>query len=73
MIECRICLEDSTNEQLISPCGCDGTAKWVEFNKKWSEQWPVITEKKEPLPDAEKDIMLSRMKTWPALKAEDLK
>ena len=26
-----------------------------------------------PLPDAEKDIMLSRMKTWPALKAEDLK
>ena len=54
MIECRICLEDSTNEQLISPCGCDGTAKWVEFNKKWSEQWPVITEKKEPLPDAEK-------------------
>jgi ferredoxin len=28
-------------------------AKWVEFNRKYSERWPVITQKKDPLPGAE--------------------
>ena len=23
---------------------------WVEFNRKYSELWPVITRKKEPMP-----------------------
>ncbi|MEL6243376.1 MAG: DUF3470 domain-containing protein, partial [Pseudomonadota bacterium] len=27
--------------------------KWVEFNRKYSEMWPVIITKKDPLPDAE--------------------
>jgi len=27
--------------------------EWVEFNRKYSEQWPVIITKKDPLPDAE--------------------
>jgi len=27
--------------------------KWVEFNRKYSEQWPVITTQKDPLPTAE--------------------
>jgi ferredoxin len=26
--------------------------EWVEFNRKYSEIWPVITQKKEPLPTA---------------------
>ena len=26
--------------------------KWVEFNRKYSELWPVITERKDPLPEA---------------------
>ena len=25
--------------------------KWVEFNRAYSEKWPVIVTKKEPLPD----------------------
>ena len=29
-------------------------AKWVEFNGKWSQQWAVLTEKKDPMPDYEK-------------------
>ena len=28
--------------------------KWVEFNRKYSELWPVIYTKKDPLPTAEK-------------------
>jgi ferredoxin len=27
--------------------------QWVEFNRKWSEAWPVIITKKDPLPEAE--------------------
>jgi len=25
--------------------------RWVEFNNKWSLKWPVITTRKDPLPD----------------------
>jgi ferredoxin len=28
-------------------------AEWVEFNRKYSVQWPVITQRKDPLPEAE--------------------
>ena len=28
--------------------------KWVELNTMYSKQWPNITKKKDPLPDAEK-------------------
>ena len=52
-IDCGVC-EPECPVDAIQPDTEDGTAKWVEFNKKWSEQWPVITDKKEPLPDAEK-------------------
>ena len=44
-----------------------------EWTKHWSEDGILADAGMIPLPDAEKDIMLSRMKTWPALKAEDLK
>ena len=30
----------------------DGAEKWVEINRKYSETWPVITEKKTPPTDA---------------------
>ena len=30
----------------------DGMEKWVEINRKYSETWPVITEKKIPPEDA---------------------
>ena len=44
-----------------------------EWTKHWDEDGMLADAGMIPLPDAEKDIMLSRMKTWPALKAEDLK
>ena len=28
--------------------------KWVEFNREYASKWPVITKKKDPLPDATK-------------------
>jgi len=51
-----------------------GVKEYVnEWTKHWSEDGILADAGMIPLPDAEKDIMLSRMKTWPALKAEDLK
>ena len=44
-----------------------------EWTKHWSEDGILADAGMIPLPDAEKDVMISRMKTWPALKAEDLK
>ena len=44
-----------------------------EWTKHWGEDGILADAGMIPLPDAEKDIMLSRIKTWPALKAEDLK
>ena len=45
--ECRICFENDNPEDLISPCLCDGTSKWVDINTKYSEIWPNITKKRE--------------------------
>jgi ferredoxin len=38
--------------------------KWVEFNREYSEKWPVIITKVDPLPDAEKlDGVENKMET----------
>ena len=34
--------------------GDEGAFEWIEFNQKYSEQWPNITVKKDALPDAER-------------------
>ena len=44
-----------------------------EWTKHWGEDGILADAGMIPLPDAERDVMISRMKTWPALKAEDLK
>lgn len=40
MAECRICFEDGVEEQLISPCSCDGSSKWIHESclQKWRIQ-----------------------------------
>ena len=35
--ECRICFENDNPEDLISPCLCDGTSKWV--HRKCLNEW----------------------------------
>ena len=31
-----------------------GMEKWVGFNQKYSELWPVLTQKRDSMPEAEK-------------------
>lgn len=51
-IDCGVC-EPECPADAIRPDTDDGMDEWVAFNLKYAEQWPVITEKKDPLPDAD--------------------
>ena len=50
-IDCGVC-EPECPVDAIHPDSEDGSEKWLEINKKYSETWPVITEKKTPPEDA---------------------
>jgi len=52
-IDCGVC-EPECPINAIEPDTNVGAEKLVLLNKKLSEIWPVITKKKEPLPDWEK-------------------
>ena len=52
-IYCGVC-EPECPIGAIEPDTNDGAEKLVLLNKKLSETWPVITKKKDPLPDWEK-------------------
>ncbi len=68
-IDCGVC-EPECPADAIRPDTDDGMDEWVAFNLKYAEQWPVITEKKDPLPDADdwngKDGKLAHLSETPA-------
>ena len=51
-IDCGVC-EPECPADAIRPDTEPDMEKWVEFNRKYSEMWPVIITKKDPLPNAE--------------------
>ena len=51
-IDCGVC-EPECPVDAIEPDTNPGTAQWMKFNQEWSQKWPVLTTKKEPMPDAE--------------------
>ena len=52
-IDCGVC-EPECPADAIKPDTEPDAAEWVEFNRKYSEQWTNITIRRDPLPDAEK-------------------
>ena len=52
-IDCEACVPECPVEAILSDTE-DGIEKWAEVNRKYSEIWPNIREKKEPPADAEK-------------------
>lgn len=52
-IDCGVCEPECPAEAIIpdNDPRCDD--ELLEFNQKWSQQWEVIFEQKEPLPDAD--------------------
>ena len=51
-IDCGVC-EPECPVEAILPDTEDNIEKWAEINRKYSEIWPNISEKKDPPPDAE--------------------
>jgi ferredoxin len=51
-IDCGVC-EPECPVDAIRPDTEPGMEKWVEFNREYSEKWPVIITKTDGLPDAE--------------------
>jgi ferredoxin len=51
-IDCGVC-EPECPADAIRPDTEPDMEKWVEFNRKYSEMWPVIITKKDQLPNAE--------------------
>ena len=51
-IDCGVC-EPECPAEAIKPDTEPGLDKWLKLNADFSESWPNITIKKEPLPEAE--------------------
>lgn len=51
-IDCGVC-EPECPADAIRPDTETGMEKWVTFNTKYAAEWPVITIKKDPLPNAD--------------------
>lgn len=51
-IDCGVC-EPECPADAIRPDTEPDMERWVEFNAKYAEEWPVIYEQKAPLDDAE--------------------
>ena len=52
-IDCGVCEPECPIDAIISDTE-EGSERWLEVNKKYSEIWPNISEAKEPLPDHNK-------------------
>ena len=51
-IDCGVC-EPECPVDAIKPDTEPDMEKWVEFNRKYSEAWPVLVTRRDPLPEAE--------------------
>lgn len=51
-IDCGVCEPECPIEAIL-PDTDDAAEKWLELNRKYSEEWPNITIKKDAMPEAE--------------------
>lgn len=68
-IDCGVC-EPECPADAIRPDTEPGLEKWVDFNRKYALKWPVLTVRRDPLPnaaarDGEKDKLSTRFSEAP--------
>ncbi|MFK7891013.1 MAG: ferredoxin FdxA [Granulosicoccus sp.] len=51
-IDCGVCEPECPAEAILADTHEDA-GPWVEFNARYAELWPVITQTRDPLPTAE--------------------
>jgi len=52
-IDCGVCEPECPIEAIL-PDTDEKAEPWLEMNRDYAEQWPVITQQKDAMPDAEK-------------------
>lgn len=52
-IDCGVC-EPECPAEAIKPDTESGLDNWLELNAKYADIWPVVTQKRDSMPDAEK-------------------
>ena len=54
-IDCGVCEPECPVDAIVSDIALDDSEKdrWTDINRKYSLIWPVITQKKDALPEAE--------------------
>jgi len=66
-IDCGVCEPECPVDAIVPDVGLDEEylEKWTEINRKYSLIWPVITEKKDALPEAEEfDGVKNKFETY---------
>ena len=54
-IDCTLCVPECPVEAIMDAVDVPAEQEhFIELNARYSKVWPVITDKQEPLPDAEK-------------------
>ena len=51
-IDCGVC-EPECPAEAIKPDTEPGLEDWLKLNTEYAEKWPVLSSKKDPMPDAE--------------------
>jgi len=63
-IDCGVC-EPECPVDAIRPDTEPNLESWVEFNRKYAEQWPVLVSRRDPLPEAaERDGEADKMEKY---------
>ena len=52
-IDCGVC-EPECPAEAISDDNCEDAQKWIDIGREYSEKWPNITKKKDPMSEHEK-------------------
>ncbi|MCV0370139.1 MULTISPECIES: ferredoxin FdxA [Filomicrobium] len=52
-IDCGVCVPECPAEAIFPDNDPAATEHWLNVNQKYSEVWPNITAKKDPMPDAD--------------------
>jgi ferredoxin len=52
-IDCGVCEPECPADAIVPDNALEGSEldKWMDINRKYSLIWPVLTEKKDPMPD----------------------
>lgn len=55
-IDCGVCVPECPIDAIVADNDLPEPelSKWLEINTRYSQEWPIITEYKGPLPDADK-------------------